>query len=134
MSADGTALSLISRSPAAWPLQLQDYKAGPKDDFQVQAAWDKDRKRLVLYVLNRTAEQKTATFDISQLKRNKWLNQRKFKSAETRTLYADDALTRNTMENPDAIKRKDQKQTGLRIRDEYSVTAQPWSFVEVILD
>ena len=82
----------------------------------------------------RTAEEKTATFDISQLERNKWLNKRKFKSAETRTLYADDALTRNTMENPDAIKREDQTQTGLRIRDEYSVTAQPWSFVEVILD
>ena len=134
MSGDGVALSMISRSPAAWPLQLKDYKAGPKDDFQVQAAWDKDRKRLVLYVLNRTAEEKTATFDISQLERNTWLNQRKFKSAETRTLYADDALTRNTMENPDAIKREDQTQTGLRIRDEYSVTAQPWSFVEVILD
>ena len=134
MTADGMALSMISRSPAAWPLQLQGYKAGPRDDFQVQAAWDKERKRLVLYVLNRTAEQKTATFDISQLERNKWLNQRKFKSAETRTLYADDALTRNTMETPDAIKRKDQKQKGLRIRDEYSVTAQPWSFVEVILD
>ena len=134
MSADGVALSLISRSPAAWPLQLQDYKAGPKDDFQVQAAWDKDRKRLVLYVLNRTAEEKTATFDISQLERNSWWSKRTFKSAETRTLYADDAVTRNTMENPDAIKRKDQTQTGLSIRDEYSVTAQPWSFVEVILD
>lgn len=70
----------------------------------------------------------------SQLERNKWLNKRTFKSAETRTLYADDALTRNTMENPNAIKRKDQTQTGLSIRDQYSVTAQPWSFVEVILD
>ena len=127
MSADGVALSLLSRSPAAWPLQLQDYKAGPKDDFQVQAAWDKERKRLVLYVLNRTAEQKTATFDISQLKRE-------FESAETRMLYADDALTRNTMENPDAIQREDQKQTGLRIRGKHSVTVRPWSFVEVILD
>ncbi len=127
MTADGVALSMISRSPAAWPLQLQGSKAGPRDDFQDQAAWDKERKRLVLYVLNRTAEQKTATFDISQLKR-------KFKSAETRTLYADDSLTRNTMENPDAIKREDQTQTGLSISDEYSVTAQPWSFVEVILD
>lgn len=126
MSADGAALSLLSQSPAAWPLQLQDYKAGARDDFQVQAAWDKERKRLVLYVLNRTAEQKTATFDISQL-------QRKFKSAETRLLYAGDPLTRNTMENPDAIKREDQKQTGLRIRDQHSVTARPWSFVEVIL-
>ena len=134
MTADGVALSMISRSPAAWPLQLQDYKAGPKDDFQVQAAWDKERKRLVLYVLNRTAEQKTATFDISQLERNTWWSKHTFKSAETRTLYADDALTRNTMENPDAIKRKDQTQTGLSISDEYSVTAQPWSFVEVILD
>ena len=36
--------------------------------------------------------------------------------------------------NPDAIKRKDQTQTALSIRDQYSVTAQPWSFVEVILD
>lgn len=126
MSADGVALSLLSHSPAAWPLRLQGYAAGVKDDFQVQASWDKDRKRMVFYVLNRTVTQKTAIFDISRL-------QRKFDTAETRMLYADDPLTRNTMQKPDAIRREDKRQANLRILDQYSVTVRPWSFVEVIL-
>ena len=58
-------MAAIARSPAAWPLRIEGYAAKVADEFQVQAAWDLERKRLVLYVLNRTGARREAVFDLS---------------------------------------------------------------------
>ena len=68
LTASGRALQLLSNSPAAWLLAIENYKPGANDDYQVQAAWDINRKKLVLYVCNRTAAAKTTVFDLSDLK------------------------------------------------------------------
>lgn len=126
LSADGQALAMLAHSPAARPLKLEGYTAQIKDDFQVQAAWDKGRRRLSLYVLNRTGQTRKAEFDLAKLGRT-------FRAAETRTLRAEDPMARDTLKAPEAIGRQDSRQSGLKVQTAYTVLAHPWSFVEVIL-
>ena len=69
LSASCVALECLSRSPAAWPLIIQDYETDEKDNYQVQAAWSRDKKALVLYVFNRTEVSRKAEFDLTLLKK-----------------------------------------------------------------
>jgi len=126
LTASGRALELLSRSPASWPLQLEGYSASVKDEFQVQAAWDRERKRLVLYVFNRTREPREVVFDLSQLPRE-------FQRAEISMLSADTLMVKNTLKQPDAIRRKDTVET--MGRGQHCRVAVPkYSFTQVVLN
>jgi hypothetical protein len=126
ITAAGRAMSQLSHSPAAWPLKFDGYQAVFNDDFQASAAWDRDKKRLVLYVLNRTAHDRDANFDLSKLGR-------KFTRAESTMLWAHDSFVMNTLANPDAIKRE--VATGpTTAADRQVVKSRAWSFTEVIVN
>jgi alpha-L-arabinofuranosidase len=119
-------MSQLSHSPAAWPLKFDGYQAVFNDDFQASAAWDRDKKRLVLYMLNRTAHDRDANFDLSKLGR-------KFTRAESTMLWAHDSFVMNTLANPDAIKRE--VATGpTTAADRQVVKSRAWSFTEVIVN
>ena len=59
------AMATIANSPAAWPLRIEGYESTAAGEFQMQAAWDTARQRLVLYVFNRTAARRGAARDAS---------------------------------------------------------------------
>lgn len=125
LTACGVALAMIAHSPAAWPLRLEGYDGNAHDDFQVQAAWDRERKRLVLYVLNATAEARDTGFDLSALGRD-------FRQAMISEARGDGTAAKNTPARPDAIhseSRRQQVDPGV-----YRIASKPWSFVEVVLD
>jgi alpha-L-arabinofuranosidase len=127
ITAAGIAMSQLAHSPAAWPLQFEGYEARFDDNFQVSAAWDRDRKRLVLYILNRTAQSRPAHFDLRSLGRE-------FRRTHATALCAQDPFVMNTLANPDAIKREVLQSTRLAGAAEHQVTARPWSFTEIILE
>ena len=126
LTACGVALSVIARSPAAWPLEIEGYAAKVDDEYQVQAAWDLERKRLVLYVLNRTDAPREAVFDIGALGRE-------FREAAITTARAAGPTVKNTAVQPEAIRRESRVEKNLNVRGAYRVRAEPWTFVEAVL-
>jgi alpha-L-arabinofuranosidase len=125
-TACGIALKMIAHSPAAWPLSIEGYAPKVADEFQVQAAWDRDRKRLVLYVVNRTAAARDAVFDLAKLGRE-------FRGAAITVAAAPGPDARNTPAAPDTIQIRTHRDRSLRVRGRYTIAAAPWSFTEVVL-
>ncbi|MGD8777366.1 MAG: hypothetical protein PVH88_00210 [Ignavibacteria bacterium] len=125
ISAAGEALHLLSNSPAAWPLVIKDYKPRGNSEYVVQAVWSKNKSRLVLYVLNRTLEDKVVNIDISQLGKT-------FNSVDKIVMSAD-SHAMNTMELPESINKQTQTLSGLELEDSIQVNAGAFSFTQLIL-
>jgi len=126
LTAPGKAMEFLSRSPAARVLKIKDYDPSMKEDFQVQAAWDKDRERLVLYICNRTGEKLPAIFDLNALGTT-------FKTCSLTRLQADSPVAMNTLENQDAIKVYNTSGKTRFNKGLFKVEAPAWSFTELIL-
>ena len=127
LTASGRALQLLSNSPAAWLLAIENYTPGAGDDYQVQAAWDINRKKLVLYVCNRTAVARTTGFDLGDLKAP-------FVKATTNRLQADSPVSMNTLSNPQSIKRTALSRKITLKKNIYPVEIPAYSFTEIILE
>jgi len=124
LSAAGRVFELFSRSPAAWPLKTEL----PADarDVVAQAAWDRDRKNLVLVILNyRNAEAKVDV-DLSAL-------DLRVTSAGITTLQADSLMSYNSSSNHDAVRRTEASRR-LSSAHAFSLTVAPYSVTHVILD
>ena len=126
LTAAGKAMEFLSRSPAARVLKIKDYDPSMKEDFQVQAAWDKDRERLVLYICNRTGEKLPAIFDLNALGTT-------FKTCSLTRLQADSPVAMNTLENQDAIKVSNTAGKAHFKKGLFKAEAPAWSFTELIL-
>ena len=109
------------------PLIIKEYDPSMKEDFQVQAAWDKDRQRVVLYVCNRTGDKRSAVFDLNALGRT-------FSTCSQTRLHADNPLAMNTFTNQDAIKVTKASGKARLKKGLYQVEAPAWSFTELILE
>ena len=127
LTASGIALELLSRSQAARVLKIDDYLPKVADEFQVQAAWDNQRRKLVLYVCNRTFERQNATFDLSALSEA-------FTKAQITTLAGEGPLAMNTLKNPNAIKRSVKNVEKLKTGDHYTIAADPYTFIQIVLE
>ena len=94
LSAAGRAIELLTGSPAAWPLAHSVKRGHPNIVFQ--AAWDRDKRSLVLQILNFGGERVEGLFDLSALG---------FRAheAEASTLWADSLQAQNTLANPEAV-------------------------------
>jgi hypothetical protein len=71
LPACGLVYERMSRSLAAWPLKIEGYEPSARKDVQIQAAWDKDRQKLVLYLLNRTDNDTAVSLDLTALVKGK---------------------------------------------------------------
>ena len=98
LSAAGRALELLTRSPAAWPLAHSIRRGHPNILFQ--AAWDRDKKNLVLQILNFGGDRVEGVFDLKAL-------EFKARQAQVSSLRADSLQTQNTLTNPEAVRRAD---------------------------
>jgi len=125
LTASGKVFELLSRSPAAWPLYIEKYTSKVSDEYQVQAAWNKDRTQLVLYIVNRTDQDHQVVFDFSILNRT-------FRYAEKSELSADSPFTMNTLKSQNAIKRNDQI-IEANVTKQYSINVQKYSFTQIVL-
>lgn len=126
VAAAGEALHLLSESPAAWPLVIEGFEPEEmKTEFLVQAAWNRDKSQLVLYVLNRTDEDRLAQIDFSQLGRE-------FHTMK-KTLLSAGSHAMNTMENPEAIHKTYEISYNHTVNSLIKVKAGSFSFTELIL-
>jgi hypothetical protein len=63
----GQIYEQMSRTEAAWPLVIDGYTPSSRKEIEIQAAWNKDRTKLIIYLLNRSNEDTQATLDLSLL-------------------------------------------------------------------
>lgn len=127
LTASGQALRLLSESPAARLLEMEGYEPKADDEYQVQAAWDAERQRLVLFVLNRTAEGRRPAFDLSPLGRA-------FRSCTVTELTAPSPVSMNTMDRPDGIVRTERTAKPNIKKGAYSIKVPAWSFTQLVLE
>ena len=126
LTASGRAMELLSASPASHILKIEGYDPPMDEDFQVQAAWDEGREKLVLYVCNRTGTPRKASFDLSALGRS-------FSTCDRRMLVADGPAVMNTLADPDAIRRVSSRSKAKVRKGIYAVEVPAWSFTEFVL-
>ncbi len=123
LSAAGRVFEMMTASPAAWPLKQAVRKAQP--GIVSQAAWDKDKKRLVLEIINFKAENVEAAFDLAGLEFAP-------RQARISTLRADSMQVRNTFADPDAIRREDRTER-LKGRTNYAAALPSFSLTLIVL-
>jgi alpha-N-arabinofuranosidase len=127
LSAPGVAMQLLGNSPAATVLEIEGYNLTMKDDFQVQAAWDKTKTKLVLYVCNRTTENEKCTFDVSSIAE-------KFAKATSNTIEGKNAISMNSVENDSEIKIVSTTSKPAISKGKLTVNSKAYSFVEIVLE
>lgn len=127
LTASGMALDLMSHSPAAWVLEIENYVPKVADEFQVQACWDNQRKKLVLYVCNRTFKNKKVKFDLSALSKT-------FTKSDITTLTGGGPLAMNTLKNPHTIRQTIKSYNKLKINKHYSIEIEPYTFIQIVLE
>lgn len=127
LTASGKALQLLSNSPAKWLLHIEEYTPKSNDEYQIQAAWDMDKEKLVLYICNRTQDTKETVFDLSSLSKN-------FMKSKINRLIAPSPVSMNTFENQNEIKNHRKEEKSPVKNGQYKISTPPLSFTEIILE
>ncbi len=118
-SAAGEALVFLRRQQMAWPLAL-DNTSLPKT-CRVQAAWDKDKKNLIIFILYLSGNQQTMELDLSSLPA------KLAPTAKLETVFADSPRVFVSETGPDPILRDSSV-----VRGEhgiYKIPGKPWSAI-----
>jgi alpha-L-arabinofuranosidase len=123
LSAAGRVFELLSRSPAAWPVYYSVKTGHP--DILFQPAWNKEKTNLILQILNFGGRQVETVFDLQAI----GFRARK---AEVSTLSADSLRARNTLLDPEAVRREDRKES-LKKRGPFLLEVPPRSIVLAVL-
>lgn len=120
----GHVFELLSRSPAARPLELEI--ASPRETLVVQAAWNEPRTALCLVVLNYAAEEVPLSFTLGQLGK-------RFSSCELTVLRAESLTAYSTPTKPCVVARRDSRQA-LDQPASLEITAPPFALVHAVLE
>jgi hypothetical protein len=126
LTGPGYVFELMSRTEAAWPLVLEGYAAGQADTIIAQAAWDKDRRKLVLHLLNRGPAAGRVRFDLSALGRV-------FSQRTTHRLWAESGMTVETVKSRGNVHREDST-VRAETRDGVELELPPFSLIETVLE
>lgn len=125
LSICGLLYEQMARSEATWVLEIEGYAPDSLKSVEIQAAWNEDETKLILYLVNKCDEDALVSLDLSPLGRT-------FHSARTRRMSAADGRVQETVASNGNI----------AVECRYSVlnSAGPdtwsipaWSFTEVIL-
>jgi len=122
----GYIYELLNRTQARWPLQLEGYQPGEQNPFQLQAAFNQERNKLVFYVYNDTPDRKNASFDTSAF-------HQKFRKYSSTQLSCADVLMVRTIKEPNEINRKSDS-GNLAESKQYKIEVPPYSFTEIVLE
>lgn len=121
ISAVGRVFETLGPSPAAWPLRV-DHGDLPASDVAV--AWDLDRKRLVVDVINGSASERVVTLNTEALGRP-------FKTARLTTVVGDSPSSFNSLTSPDAIRHQ---ASTVAVEQGGTWTLPPFSLTHVVLE
>ena len=67
LSAAGIMMKAFANTEAAWPLRIEGYEADSLKSIEMQVAWNFDRTKLVINLVNKCDEEAWITLDLSKL-------------------------------------------------------------------
>lgn len=123
LSAAGRAFELVSQSPAAWPLKLQEYQETPT--LAAQVAWDIRRQALVFNVVNSGPTYLVVPFNLGALKPV-------VTKVDISTLHAASPAAFNSVVNPEAVDREDTRKPVVN-PETFVLEVPPFSVVQAVL-
>jgi hypothetical protein len=116
----------MARSEATWVLEIEGYAPDSLKSVEIQAAWNADEPKLILYLVNKYDEDALVSLDLSPLGRS-------FRRARARRMSAPGGRVQETV--------KCSRNVAVECRYSVPNTAGPdtwsvpaWSFTEVILE
>jgi alpha-N-arabinofuranosidase len=86
----GLLFEQMSRSPAAWALEIEGYTPDSLKSIEIQAAWDESETRLIVYLVNKCDQNAQVSLDFSSLGHS-------FRSARSRRMSAPGGRTQETI-------------------------------------
>ena len=86
----GLIYEQMARSEAAWVLEIEDYVPDSLKSVEIQAAWNADETRLIVYLVNKCDQGTRVSLDFSALKHS-------FKTSRLRRMTAPGGRTQETM-------------------------------------
>lgn len=122
----GHIFELFNHSLARWPLQLEGYEVNENKPFQIQAAWDKDRKKIVLYIYNSLPHKQEVSFQLDRLPI-------KFSTAIIKALSAPELMMYSSVKEPQKLSLFQQRKT-IKEKNVFKWQAKPYSFTEIVLE
>lgn len=67
LSAAGIMMKAFANTQAAWPLRIEQYEADSLKSVETQVAWNADKTKLVINLVNKCDEDALITLDLSEL-------------------------------------------------------------------
>lgn len=121
----GLLYEQMARSEAAWVLEIDEYVPDSLKSIEIQAAWNEDETKLIVYLVNKCDQQTRVSLDFIALGRE-------FRSARARRMSAPDGRTQETMRSNGNIKVEYEYSTpNMHGPNTYAMPA--FSFTEIIL-
>ncbi len=122
----GYVFELFSRSEAAWPLKIEDFEPDMLKPVQIQAAYNKKMDKMILYLLNRGAENGVISVDLSAIRRD-------FELISEKKLQAESGLTIETVKKQGNIHRSDMtRKFDMGRKIDFKLPG--FTFIEVVLE
>ena len=115
----------MSRTAAAWPLEIDGYEADSLKSVEIQASWNLDRTELVIDFVNKCDQNTRVTLDFSRLGRS-------FSRFRTVRLSADDGDIQETIQSHGNI-REEVHCGSFIIEGSQTFDIPAFSFTETIL-
>ncbi len=118
---------LFRESPARWSLALKGYEPDAGKTLQVQAAWDKDRENLVVYLFNSNSEEGKVSLNLEYLGKD-------FRYAREAIIVGPGLATIRSVKEANAMVKAKTEMKDLFLKDGLWLTSvPPKSFVQVEL-
>jgi hypothetical protein len=126
LSICGLLYEQMARSEATWVLEIEGYAPDSLKSVEIQAAWNADETKLILYLVNKCDEDALVSLDLSPLGRA-------FRSARARRMSAPGGRVQETVKSNGNIAVECRYSIPNAVGpDTWSIPA--WSFTEVILE
>ena len=126
LSVCGRIFEWMARSEAAWVLEIEGYRPDSLKSVEIQAAWNADETRLVIYLINKCDRDTRVSLDFSLLGRA-------FHTARARRMIAPGGRTQETMKSSGNIAVEcDCTAVNMAAPSTWPIPA--WSFTEIVVE
>ncbi len=126
LSVCGLLYEQLSRSEAAWVLEIEGYQPDSLKSVEIQAAWNADETRLILYLVNKCDRDTRVSLDLSPLGHS-------FRTARARRMSAAGGRVQETVKSSGNIAVEcSYSAPNPNGPDTWPIPA--WSFTEIVLE
>ena len=122
----GQIFQRMSRTQAAWALKIEGYEPDSLKSVEIQAAWNQDESKLVVYLLNKCDQGTNVTLDFSSLGHN-------FTRQASTCMSAQAGETQETIKSQGNV-HYDYQYGPVSVQSPATYSIPPFSFTEIVIE